>query len=78
MLNPDVVGRDKEIERWNGELAFRAVVEATADKAGLEFMRHLRRGGLCTRSRIRSALRSPEGARPLQPRAKPWVWPTPT
>ncbi len=41
MLNPQVVGRDKEIERWNGELAFRAVVEATADKAGLEFMRHL-------------------------------------
>ncbi|HSP99522.1 MAG TPA: sigma 54-interacting transcriptional regulator [Candidatus Dormibacteraeota bacterium] len=41
MLNADVVGRDKQIERWNGELAFRAVVEATADKAGLEFMRHL-------------------------------------
>ncbi len=26
---------------WNAELAFRSVVEATADKAGLEFMRHL-------------------------------------
>ncbi len=26
---------------WNAELAFRSVVEATADKAGLEFLRHL-------------------------------------
>ena len=29
------------VARWNADLAFRAVVEATADKAGLEFMRHL-------------------------------------
>jgi formate hydrogenlyase transcriptional activator len=29
------------IEKWNAELAFRPVVEATADKAGLDFMRHL-------------------------------------
>src|SRR5262245_30826650 len=29
------------IESWNTELAFRSVVEATADKAGLEFLRHL-------------------------------------
>jgi formate hydrogenlyase transcriptional activator len=26
---------------WNAELAFRSIVEATADKAGLEFLRHL-------------------------------------
>jgi formate hydrogenlyase transcriptional activator len=32
---------DGGLERWNAELAFRAVVEATADKAGLDFMRHL-------------------------------------
>ncbi len=29
------------VARWNADLAFRSVVEATADKAGLEFMRHL-------------------------------------
>jgi formate hydrogenlyase transcriptional activator len=29
------------ITSWNAELAFRSVVEATADKAGLEFLRHL-------------------------------------
>jgi formate hydrogenlyase transcriptional activator len=29
------------VANWNAELAFRSVVEATADKAGLEFMRHL-------------------------------------
>ncbi len=29
------------VEKWNAELAFRPVVEATADKAGLDFMRHL-------------------------------------
>src|SRR5512145_111298 len=29
------------VDKWNAELAFRAVVEATADKAGLDFMRHL-------------------------------------
>ena len=29
------------VSKWNADLAFRAVVEATADKAGLEFMRHL-------------------------------------
>ncbi|MFN8640650.1 MAG: sigma 54-interacting transcriptional regulator [Candidatus Binatia bacterium] len=41
MLNAGAIGSDREIERWNAELAFRAVVEATADKAGLEFLRHL-------------------------------------
>jgi formate hydrogenlyase transcriptional activator len=29
------------VARWNAELAFRSVFEATADKAGLEFMRQL-------------------------------------
>src|SRR4030095_3546889 len=29
------------VAKWNAELAFRSVVEATADKAGLDFMRHL-------------------------------------
>jgi len=29
------------VTKWNAELAFRPVVEATADKAGLEFLRHL-------------------------------------
>jgi formate hydrogenlyase transcriptional activator len=29
------------LEKWNAELAFRPIVEATADKAGLDFMRHL-------------------------------------
>lgn len=29
------------IATWNAELAFRSVVEATADKAGIEFLRHL-------------------------------------
>src|SRR5215468_7925143 len=29
------------IATWNAELAFRPVVEATSDKAGLEFLRHL-------------------------------------
>jgi formate hydrogenlyase transcriptional activator len=32
---------DPTLATWNAELAFRSVVEATADKAGLEFMRHL-------------------------------------
>jgi formate hydrogenlyase transcriptional activator len=32
---------DRAIATWNAEIAFRAIVEATADKAGLEFMRHL-------------------------------------
>ena len=41
MLNAGTVAPGGEIERWNAELAFRAVVEATADKAGLDFMRHL-------------------------------------
>ena len=38
---PDLIPRDGVVAKWNGELAFRSVVEATADKAGLEFMRHL-------------------------------------
>ena len=29
------------VARWNADLAFRAVFEATSDKAGLDFMRHL-------------------------------------
>jgi formate hydrogenlyase transcriptional activator len=29
------------VAKWNAELAFRSVVEATSDKAGLEFLRHL-------------------------------------
>ena len=29
------------LAKWNAELAFRPVVEATADKAGLEFLHHL-------------------------------------
>jgi formate hydrogenlyase transcriptional activator len=41
MLNADPLARSQAIERWNAELAFRAVVEATADKAGLEFLKHL-------------------------------------
>jgi formate hydrogenlyase transcriptional activator len=31
----------RALDRWNAELAFRAVTEATADKAGLDFLRHL-------------------------------------
>jgi formate hydrogenlyase transcriptional activator len=38
--NADAAARDA-LASWNGELAFRSVVEATADKAGLDFMRHL-------------------------------------
>jgi len=38
-LQPDI--GDSALATWNAELAFRSVVEATADKAGLEFMRHL-------------------------------------
>jgi formate hydrogenlyase transcriptional activator len=34
-------GSTPSVATWNAELAFRAVVEATADKAGLEFLRHL-------------------------------------
>jgi formate hydrogenlyase transcriptional activator len=32
---------EEALASWNAELAFRNVVEATADKAGLEFLRHL-------------------------------------
>ena len=32
---------DGVVAKWNADLAFRSVVEATADKAGLDFMRHL-------------------------------------
>jgi formate hydrogenlyase transcriptional activator len=32
---------EHSVAKWNAELAFRSVVEATADKAGLDFMRHL-------------------------------------
>jgi formate hydrogenlyase transcriptional activator len=32
---------DRALANWNAEIAFRSIVEATADKAGHEFMRHL-------------------------------------
>ncbi len=35
-----IQGKDA-VAKWNADLAFRAVVEATADKAGLDFLRHL-------------------------------------
>jgi formate hydrogenlyase transcriptional activator len=38
-LRPEA--EDAALSAWNAELAFRSVVEATADKAGLDFMRHL-------------------------------------
>ncbi len=40
-LPPGAPMADSPLAPWNAELAFRPVVEATADKAGLEFMRHL-------------------------------------
>jgi formate hydrogenlyase transcriptional activator len=36
-----VVEPTRAMAKWNAELAFRSVVEATADKAGFEFLRHL-------------------------------------
>ena len=36
-----VIPPDDPVAKWNAELAFRSVVEATADKAGLDFLRHL-------------------------------------
>jgi transcriptional regulator with GAF, ATPase, and Fis domain len=36
-----VIPEEGAVARWNADLAFRAVFEATADKAGLDFMRHL-------------------------------------
>jgi formate hydrogenlyase transcriptional activator len=43
MSRPEVAEMPREgaVAKWNAELAFRSVVEATADKAGLDFMRHL-------------------------------------
>lgn len=41
MCPVDVSGSGGLIERWNAELAFRSVFEATADKAGLEFLADL-------------------------------------
>jgi formate hydrogenlyase transcriptional activator len=38
---PSPIPRGGAVARWNAELAFRSVVEATADKAGLDFLRHL-------------------------------------
>jgi formate hydrogenlyase transcriptional activator len=38
---PQAARPDATLSTWNAELAFRPVVEATADKAGLDFMRHL-------------------------------------
>jgi formate hydrogenlyase transcriptional activator len=40
MANRDSSG-DGALTPWNAELAFRPVFEATADKGGVEFMRHL-------------------------------------
>src|SRR5512145_3194390 len=40
-MQPPDSGSRTALDRWNAELAFRSVVEATADKAGLEFLRHL-------------------------------------
>ncbi len=34
-------GGEHSIQKWNAELAFRPIVEATSDKAGLDFMRAL-------------------------------------
>lgn len=39
-LRPVASSREA-LASWNAELAFRSVVEATADEAGLDFMRHL-------------------------------------
>ncbi len=36
-----VIPEGGSVARWNADLAFRAVFEATSDKAGLDFMRHL-------------------------------------
>jgi hypothetical protein len=41
MQNSGLLAGAKAIERWNAELAFRAVVEAAADQAGLTSLRHL-------------------------------------
>src|SRR5262245_48781839 len=38
---PPTMTSSQGIASWNAELAFRPVVEATSDKAGLEFLRHL-------------------------------------
>jgi formate hydrogenlyase transcriptional activator len=39
--SPSGVTEIPSLATWNAELAFRPVVEATADKAGLDFLRHL-------------------------------------
>jgi formate hydrogenlyase transcriptional activator len=36
-----VIQEEGSVARWNADLAFRAVFEATSDKGGLDFMRHL-------------------------------------
>ncbi len=38
---PAALPGERALANWNAEIAFRSIVEATADKAGLEFMRHL-------------------------------------
>ncbi len=38
---PAALPGERALATWNAEIAFRSIVEATADKAGLEFMRHL-------------------------------------
>jgi len=40
-LRPGGLPPQGAIAKWNADLAFRSVVEATSDKAGLEFLRHL-------------------------------------
>ncbi len=40
-LERDAASADASLTKWNAELAFRPVVEATADKAGLDFLRAL-------------------------------------
>jgi len=34
-------GASRALEKWNAELAFRSVVEATSDRSGIEFLRQL-------------------------------------
>ena len=40
-MQPLGSGRGDALASWNAQLAFRSVVEATADEAGLDFMRNL-------------------------------------
>ena len=40
-LAPIQPGNSKALEKWNSELAFRSVVEATSDRSGIEFLKQL-------------------------------------